>query len=295
MTMFSAFLKAADGIKYPEALTTLSDLPVSAIVAYVVFLNAAACVYEYVAEQSYSSVLTLSAIVQCLGMTLVCIQVASKGGEGISARSLILDALSLGLRLSSTLVYQGYLPADRTGDGIYQFFDLCTLFLSFFALYYLLVKQRHTYDELSDSMRVGPMVLGCFILAALLHGDMNSRVIPDTMWMAGLFVGVVAVLPKYWLITKSGSRAQPLIAHYIMSMGIGRILSGLFIWHVREHITCIPWFGEFQHAVYAIGLAHIIHMLLLSDFACFYVRSCVLKFKGSSRGDICVEKSGVFI
>jgi len=295
MSMFSSLLKVTEGSKYPEFLNLLSDIPIPAVLAYVVFLNLAACIYEYVAEQAYSSVLTLSAIAHCLGMMLLFIQVQSKGAAGISARSLILDALSAALRLSSTLVYQGYLPSDRTGDGVYQLFDLCTLVLSFVLLYTILVSRRHTYDEYGDSMRIAPMVFGCFIVAALFHGDMDSRPIPDTLWMAGLFVGAIAVLPQYWLITKSGGRAQPLIAHHIMCMGIGRILSGMFIWHVREHITCVPWVGEFQHAIYSIGLAHVVHMLLLSDFACFYVRSCVFKADGNSAGDLSVDKKGVFI
>jgi len=269
--MFQAILKKTDGSKYPETLKALSDLPIPAIVAYIVFLNIAACVYEYVAEQSYSSVIALSAIAHCLGMVLLAIQVFSKGAGGISARALMLDALAAGLRLSSTLVYQGYLPSDRTGDGVYQFFDVCSLILCFTLLYTVLVSQRITYDECDDTMNVTPLVVGCFFLGALLHGDMNSRPIPDTLWMTGLFVGVIAVLPQYWLITKAGGRAQILIAHYIMCMAIGRVLSGMFMWHVREHITCQPWVGSFQHAMAAIFLAHAIHMILLSDFAYYYV------------------------
>merc|ERR1719337_303730 len=138
--MFQAILKKTDGAKYPAVLKALSDLPVPAIVAYIVFLNIAACVYEYVAEQSYSSVLTLSAIAHCLGMVLLAIQAFSKGAGGISARALMLDALAAGLRLSSTLVYQGYLPSDRTGDGVYQFFDVCSLILCFALLYAVLVS-----------------------------------------------------------------------------------------------------------------------------------------------------------
>lgn len=294
MSLFYSLLKFTEGTKYPEFMNLLSDIPVPAVLAYVGFLNIAACVYEYVADQAYSSVLTLSAIVHCLGMMLLYIQVSSKGAQGISARSIALDALSGALRLSSTLVYQGYLPSDRSGDGIYQVFDLCTLALTFALLYTILVRRRSTYDEYYDSMRIGPMVALCFFIAALFHGDMDARPIPDTLWMAGLWIGALAVLPQYWLITKSGSKSQPLIAHHIMCMGVGRILSGMFIWHVREHITCTPWFGSFQHAIYSIGLAHLVHMLLLSDFACYYVRSCVCK-AGASRGDIWVDKKGVFI
>jgi len=292
--MFTVFLKAMDGSKYPETLKALSDIPIPAIVAYVVFLNIAACVYEYVAEQSYSSVLTLSAISHCLGMVLLCIQAFSKGAGGISAKALILDALSASLRLSSTLIYQGYLPSDATGDGVYQFFDICSLFLCFVLLYTVLVSQRCSYEECDDTMTMTPMVLGCFVLGALLHGDMNSRPIPDTLWMTGLFVGVIAVLPQYWLITKSGGRATTLTAHYILNMAVGRVLSGMFMWHVREHITCVPWVGNFEHAMAAIFLAHAIHLILLSDFAYYYLRSMVSKSDRSQQG-LLIPQQGMLI
>jgi len=41
------------------------------------------------------------------------------------------------------------------------------------------------------------------------------------------------------------------------------------------HITCIPWVGDFEHTIYAILLAHVIHLLLLSDYTYFYIKALV--------------------
>merc|ERR1719171_1505988 len=82
-----------------------------AIVAYAVFVTVAVLVYHLVAEGEFSSVLTLSAIFQCLAFCLLGLQVLTSGSaRGISAKSLQLDAMALACRLSSTTWLEGYLP-----------------------------------------------------------------------------------------------------------------------------------------------------------------------------------------
>merc|ERR1719517_393212 len=111
------------------------------------------------------------------------------------------------------------------------------------------------------------MILGCFILAALFHADMNARPLFDALWMAGLFVSVVAVLPQLWLISKTGGHVEALTSHYIAAMAISRILSGTFMWHARFDITCDQWVEGFNHAIWAILGAHVLHLVFLADFA----------------------------
>merc|ERR1719266_1691099 len=120
------------------------------------------------------------------------------------------------------------------------------------------------------------MALGCFVLAALFHADMNARPLFDALWMAGLFVSVVAVLPQLWLIAQTGGHVEALTSHYIAAMAVSRILSGTFMWHARFDITCDPWVEGFNHAIWVILSAHFLHVLLLGDFAYYYVKA-VLK------------------
>merc|ERR1719408_1057983 len=110
--------------------------------AYCVFAAVGLLVFHVVAEREASSVLTMSALAQCLGVTMLCIQSLSSGSAaGISAKSLMLDAIAIAFRLSSTLWLDGYLPSDRSGDYIYQTFDVCSLLLLIFLLHRVLVKQ----------------------------------------------------------------------------------------------------------------------------------------------------------
>jgi len=149
--------------------------------------------------------------------------------------------------------------------------DLCSLAMNGFLLYFVLVAKRDTYQEDDDDMSLGPVVIICIILGFLLHGDMDDNLIADSFWLAGLFVSVVEVLPQYWMIVKAGGQMHVLTAHYVAATAVGAVLSGLFMWHSRAWITCIPLVGEFQHTVYVILLAHIVHIFLLSDFFYYYV------------------------
>jgi len=248
------------------------------IVAYGVFLLSAGAVWHLVADGAFSAVLTLSVMVQCLGLALLGMQVLSTGSAaGISARALALDALALCCRLSSTLWLNGYLPVDASGDHVFQIIDICSLCIIGWLLHQVLVVKTNTYQAEEDSLPVGPMVIGAFILAAVLHGNMNGRPIFDTMWMAGLFVSVVAVLPQLWLVTKTGGRIEALTSHYIAAMAVSRALSGIFMWHARDDITCRPWADGLNHAIWAILAAHLLHLILLGDFGYYYVKAVIAK------------------
>merc|ERR1719158_674179 len=73
------------------------------VLVYAVFATIAVLVYRLIAEGEFSSILTLSAIFQCLAFSFLGIQALSAGSvHGISAKSLQLDAIALACRLSSS-------------------------------------------------------------------------------------------------------------------------------------------------------------------------------------------------
>lgn len=246
------------------------------LAAYGFFLLGAGAIWHLVADGEFSSILTMSVMLQCLAIALLCLQVLSTGSAaGISASGLSLDALALCCRLSSTVWLNGYLPVDASGDYIFQAIDVCSLGLLFWLLHQIVVVKKHTYQAELDSLPTSPMVVCSFILAALLHGNMNSRPVFDTLWMAGLFVSTIAVLPQLWLITRTGGHVEALTSHHIAAMAASRALSGVFMWHARGDITCTPWLNGWNHAILAILGAHLLHMILLSDFAYMYVKAVI--------------------
>jgi hypothetical protein len=249
-------------------------LPTHVVMLYILFAAGAFAVYHHIAEQEFSSILTMAVIMQALAMVFLCTQVVSNGSAaGVSAQGLTLDGIAVGLRLSSTVWLNGYLPVDKTGDHIYQVIDLCTLAMILFLLHRVFAVSARTYQAEEDSFSVGPMMLACFVLAAIFHADMDDNPLFDTLWMTGLFTGVIAVLPQLWLITRSGGRAEAMTCHYMAAMAMSRVLSGIFMWEAREDITCKPWVQGIQHGIIAILIAHAVHLLLLGDFMYFYLAS----------------------
>merc|ERR1719478_15475 len=262
---------------------TFSSTSITTMCAYTGALMIAWCVYDFVAGRRWTSILTLSAVAHCFGLTLLCVQLlTTRSAAGISVRALMLDGVAVSLRLSSTLLYHGYLPNDKSGDYAYQCVDLLSLGLLVFLLNSVLVSKRSTYQANEDDMSIAPLVVGSLILAALLHGDMDDNPIFDTAWLAGLFVSVTAVLPQYWMISKTSGHVHVLTAHHIAASAVDRMLSGAFMWYVRKYITCMPWVGDFEHTIYAILLAHVVHLVLLSDFAYYYFKALVSQ-NGSAR------------
>jgi len=245
--------------------------PTQVTVAYTFFLLAIYGTYHW--ERRFSSIMTMSVMFQCLAVVLLGLQsLSSNSASGISARALVLEALSLGLRLSSTLWLDGYLPTDKSGDFLFQAVDVCSLVIVLWLLHRVLVVQSHTYQASEDSFPIAPIVLGSLVLAMIFHGDMDARPLFDTLWMAGLFVGVAQVLPQLWLIARQGS-VDALTGHYVAALAVSRLLSGAFMWYGRAYITSQPWVDGINHAPWVILGAHACHLVLLADFGYYYAKA----------------------
>jgi hypothetical protein len=252
----------------------VKSVPTPLVIAYSVFLVGSFALYHLVMSDGLSSVLTVAEMFQCLAVGLLAAQVMITGSvAGISASAIGLHAMGLCARLSSTLWLNGYLPVCDSGDWFFQTVDVLALTMEFWLLYQIFVTHRHSYQAEADTFPLAPIVLGAFVLATIFHADMNLRPFFDTMWMAGLFLCNVAVLPQLWLINKTGGRVEALTSHHIASMAMGTILGGIFMYHAREDITCAFWIQDVNHAVLAILSAHLLHLLLLGDFAYFYIKA----------------------
>merc|ERR1719311_1430880 len=62
-------------------------------------------------------------------------------------------------------------------------------------------------------------------------------------------------------------------ACFVAVMGVSRVLSGSYMWYAYKEIDCKPLIGNFNHAGYAVLGAHAVHLLLLGDFAYFYLKN----------------------
>lgn len=247
------------------------------ILVYVLFVTVAGWVYHMIAEGEFSSILTICAIFQCLAFSLLGVQALSGNITCISAKSLQLDALALFCRLSCTTWLEGYIPNDSTGDYLYQVFDALSLGMVLWLLWRVLKVQRASYEEDEDTIPAAPFVVVCFVLAGLLHADLNDRPLFDALWMCSLFIGSVAVIPQLWMMSHRRGGIHHLTSHFVAVMAVARALSGSYMWYGHDEITCEPWIQGFNHAGWAILAAHAVHLMLLGDFTYFYVKTIATK------------------
>ena len=75
------------------------------------------------------------------------------------------------------------------------------------------------------------------------------------------------------MMARGQSSVAALTSHFVAVMAFSRVLSGAYMWHANEDVTCDPWIGEFNHAGYAILAAHAMHLVFLGDFAYYYVKN----------------------
>merc|ERR550537_1077613 len=127
---------------------------IKVIFCYLVFFVGGITLYHALSA-GFSSFLTLSAGLQCLGFVLLTLKVQSqRATTGLSGKMLVMYAMTLCFRLSSTLWLNGYLPVDRTGDWAYQAIEICSLCLVAYLMRCVFVTRRSSDQESHDSMPV---------------------------------------------------------------------------------------------------------------------------------------------
>merc|ERR1719454_426411 len=122
-------------------------------------------------------------------------------------------------------------------------------------------SQRH-HSQLSASF-----------LLCCCDGDINDWPLFDTLWLCGLLLSAVSVLPQLWMMTHSLTSVPPLTSHFVAVMAFSCILSGTYMWHAHNEITCEPWIDGFNHTGYTVLAAHAVHLIFLADFAYFYCKT----------------------
>merc|ERR1719389_1245853 len=228
-------------------------------------------VYQNYTDLGLSTLLTLTVGIQCFGYLCLRVKISQQRSvAGISGRSLILQALSYILRLSSTTWLKGYIPVDETGDWLYQLLDVFALLMVLQILYCVFKSHRHTYQEECDAFSVQGITISCFILAVIVHPDLNDRPLFDTLWATSLYIDVVAMAPQLWMMSKSGG-AESVTSHYVFAIALSRAVNLVFWYYGYAELA--PEDGGANIAGYAILAAHVLQILLMADFVVLYIKS----------------------
>lgn len=244
--------------------------------AYLMFVVSILAVVMELQDLDLSSLLTMSLGLQCLSFALLAALVdVQKSMAGISGKML---QLYLGVslsRLSSTLFCQGYVPADATGDFVYQLCDAVSAFIVFGLLVRTKGQHVRTFEEHKDTFNVGPIVTACCLSAVVVHCDVNWSFFFDTMWMLSVNLDSIAMLPQLWMLTKVGGKVPKLMGHFIASMVLSRVCSCVF-W-ILAYPELAPLEGGMNICGMFVVLPQVAMLLMAADFMYLYVRSTVTR------------------
>jgi len=226
-----------------------------------------------------SSLYFVGSCFQTLGFLALVMKVTSnKTVEGISSRSLVIFAASLSCRVFATIMYDGYLPVDKTGDMWIQIMDGCSLACAIYLLYLVHKTHVHTYQEEHDELSILPIVVSCVTSSFFIRAELNRDPLFDVIWALSLNLEIFQMLPQLYMLTKAGGFVDNTTAHYVMNIFMGCVCRFTFwIWATpKQKELAGPNRGFSWNmnvgAYYILG-AYIIQTLIMLDFMFYYVRA----------------------
>jgi hypothetical protein len=216
---------------------------------------------------------------QFLGFACLLLKVNIKRSvEGISSQSLVLFGISLVFRIFTTVIYDGYLPVDWSGDFMSQLMDMGTLLIIIGLLHAVHRKFVHTYQVEHDDFHIGSILLSSLTLACVVQGGLNKDYIYDAMWSFSLNVEVFQILPQLYMLTKVGGIVDHTTAHWVVNIFIACAFRYAFwLWAIPG---CTELTGpekgyswNMNAGAYYILIAYAVESLIYFDFVYYYVRA----------------------
>mmetsp|Transcript_11268 Transcript_11268/g.12870 ORF Transcript_11268/g.12870 Transcript_11268/m.12870 type:complete len:291 (-) Transcript_11268:130-1002(-) len=235
-------------------------------------------IYHFFSDGDFSFFLTLSSLIQMFGFVMVSIQVLmSDNTDILSINTLVCYSIALLSKIISTIIHEGYLPYDASGDFIYRISDIVAFGLCVRTIWAL----RRKYANLNHANSPNPQIIlaltvPTLLMAMFIHPSLNNIYLFDVAWTFALYLEAVAMLPQLYLFTKNGAEIESYVSHYVASQGFSR-LSAIIFWIFSFHELNedhSSGFGILRHYVghFAMG-AQIIQLVILGDFIYHYSNS----------------------
>jgi len=240
---------------------------------YFVFSLCAVIVYRLFTDGDFSSIYTLGMAVQCLAFYLLNAKVdMQKSVSGISAKTLQVYVLVFVCRLCSTMIKNGYLPVDQSGDWVFQTSDILSLIMTVKLLRRVTGSYRATYQEEYDTFDAFRLVPPCIVLAMCIHGHLCDCPFFDTCWTTAMNLDAIAMLPQLWMLAKIGGEVDGMTSHFVVALAFSRLCGFTFWFYGYVEIYRVS-----KVAGYQLLLAHAMQVFLSLDFVYYYL---VARMKG---------------
>jgi hypothetical protein len=240
---------------------------------YFIFMLCLVIVYRLFTDGDFSSIYTLGIAVQCLAFYLLNAKVEMhKSVAGISAKTLQVYVMVFVCRLTSTLMRNGYLPVDQSGDWVFQTADILSLIMTVKLLRGMSTTHAGTYQEDFDTFDIYRLVPPCIVLAMCVHGHLNGCPFYDTAWTAAMNLDAIAMLPQLWMLAKIGGEVDGMTSHFVVALAFSRLCAFTFWAYGYTEVHRVS-----KVAGYQLLFAHGMQVFLSLDFVYYYL---VARMKG---------------
>jgi ER lumen protein retaining receptor len=245
------------------------------LIVYLLFGTVCCLIAKFFTNHMFSALITLASAVQLLAFYVLRIQMRKRNGAAaVSVTTLKIYVVAYICRLFSTTQFDGYLPLDRSGDGLYQCLDISALLLVCSMVVRIWTTYKTSYRP--DGWSTVPFVGVCLVLATIAHPGLNHRLVPDIAWTMGLYLESLAMVPQLFLLQSRGGEVRSEIGHYIACIFGARVWTLLFWAASYEEVA--PDVG-YNLPGYGIIGAQVLQVLIFGDFMWLYIKSHVRQTK----------------
>eukprot|EP01114_Cavostelium_apophysatum_P020725 TRINITY_DN7028_c0_g1_i1.p1 TRINITY_DN7028_c0_g1~~TRINITY_DN7028_c0_g1_i1.p1 ORF type:complete len:213 (+),score=18.08 TRINITY_DN7028_c0_g1_i1:103-741(+) len=195
----------------------------------------------------------LGDLIHLLSFFILLVKIrATKNCQGISLKSQELYALVFVTR---------YLDLFWNFDWYLTTMKIIYISASFYTIYLIRIKYKHTYDREHDSFKNYFIIIPCAALALLINQEF---IVSEILWAFSIYLEAVAIFPQLILLQRTGD-VENITADYIFSLGAYRALY-LINWIYR-------YFTEDDYVQWIVWLSGLVQTGLYCDFFYYYIRS----------------------
>ena len=123
------------------------------------------------------------------------------------------------------------------------------------------------------------LALPAFVLALLLHPNLNSNWLTDTAWTLALYLEAVAIFPQLVMFHRQQQRQaenelEPFTANFVFGVSAARVLTFLF-WLSSYH-ELNDKYADQLHRKYPgvmVVLSQVVNLLIMADYMYTYMQT----------------------
>lgn len=237
-----------------------------------------------VPDWGLSTTMTYASFLTTVACAMVCLHISkTQDLRGISVKMFVIQGIASLVRVSTTAWLNGYIPADSSGDLLFQVLDVMIAGLCLYVIFMANGRLKWTYVEEHDTFPYKTVMWMACLLGCVQHPSLHGRPIFDTIWNISMFMECLVVAPQMWVFVTQREVVVPACcSHFLFFFLLNRLLNLIF-WNYGYDQLCHASYGSSKttYAANMVLLSHFLSALLVSDFAWHYVKSLL---RGCCRG-----------